>query len=597
MDVRLPDGTIVKGVPDGMSKADLMAKLEANGYKFEAPSAPTEKVDSKQAFIDTAQSSGVGDNLLAGIGGMMKAPYVGVRQLLGKTEPGEVKEWFDSMAGLGSTKAGFAGQVIGGAALPVAASVAAGPSAASFLPALGMGGVMGFMEPVAEDGSRIKNTIKGAAFNAAIPAAVATGSIVKRAIVDPFRKAGQDQIAGRVLNRFASDPAKAVANASAPVQYVKGSNPTLAESTLDPGLATLQETLRSTDAKVAKNALVNRFQQNSTAQLDALREVAKTPQQLQQAIAQRGANASENYGRAFANGIDADMAEAVRPQIDNLIARLPDEVIGKAKELARIKGQAITSEGSLEGLHYTKLALDDLIDGAAPQSKAALVQLKNDFMSTLDEIAPDYRKAVAEYAKESKPINAMQTGQKLYSKVTRALMEGTEAQTIKPDVFANALRDEVSLVKAATGRSATLRELFPEAEIKQLNAIKKDLQRQVRAQGLAKVNGSPTTQYLIGNDILRQNIGPIGMPKGFAENAFVTNFLARPTSFAYGVPEDAVRGLLAEAVVNPQLAATLMQKAAKPGLVEGLLSNSAYRLGAPAAGYSGGGLLMNVQQE
>lgn len=32
MDVRLPDGTIIKGVPDGMSKADLSAKLAKNGY-------------------------------------------------------------------------------------------------------------------------------------------------------------------------------------------------------------------------------------------------------------------------------------------------------------------------------------------------------------------------------------------------------------------------------------------------------------------------------------------------------------------------------------------------------------------------------------
>ena len=40
MDVRLPDGTVIKNVPDGMSKADLTAKLSANGYdisKLEAP--------------------------------------------------------------------------------------------------------------------------------------------------------------------------------------------------------------------------------------------------------------------------------------------------------------------------------------------------------------------------------------------------------------------------------------------------------------------------------------------------------------------------------------------------------------------------------
>lgn len=32
MDVRLPDGTVLQNVPDGMSKADLVAKLKTNGY-------------------------------------------------------------------------------------------------------------------------------------------------------------------------------------------------------------------------------------------------------------------------------------------------------------------------------------------------------------------------------------------------------------------------------------------------------------------------------------------------------------------------------------------------------------------------------------
>lgn len=42
MDVKLPDGTVVQNVPDGMSKADFTAKLKANGYdvsKLEAPAA------------------------------------------------------------------------------------------------------------------------------------------------------------------------------------------------------------------------------------------------------------------------------------------------------------------------------------------------------------------------------------------------------------------------------------------------------------------------------------------------------------------------------------------------------------------------------
>jgi hypothetical protein len=45
MDVRLPDGTIIQNVPDGMSKADLTAKLSANGYDVSklgiAPAMPS----------------------------------------------------------------------------------------------------------------------------------------------------------------------------------------------------------------------------------------------------------------------------------------------------------------------------------------------------------------------------------------------------------------------------------------------------------------------------------------------------------------------------------------------------------------------------
>jgi len=40
MDVRLPDGTLLRNVPDGMSKADLTAKLQSNGYDISRLSAP-----------------------------------------------------------------------------------------------------------------------------------------------------------------------------------------------------------------------------------------------------------------------------------------------------------------------------------------------------------------------------------------------------------------------------------------------------------------------------------------------------------------------------------------------------------------------------
>lgn len=41
MDVRLPDGTLLRNVPDGMSKADLTVKLQSNGYDIGKLNAPT----------------------------------------------------------------------------------------------------------------------------------------------------------------------------------------------------------------------------------------------------------------------------------------------------------------------------------------------------------------------------------------------------------------------------------------------------------------------------------------------------------------------------------------------------------------------------
>ena len=55
MDVRLPDGTIIQNIPDGTSKAELTAKLKANGYDvsgFEGTPAPARQ-KSEQPTTET----------------------------------------------------------------------------------------------------------------------------------------------------------------------------------------------------------------------------------------------------------------------------------------------------------------------------------------------------------------------------------------------------------------------------------------------------------------------------------------------------------------------------------------------------------------
>jgi hypothetical protein len=87
MDVRLPDGTIIKGVPEGMSKADLTAKLQANGYdisKLAAPATPSEIPPQRKerGILETigAPIEAVSQGVISGGGNVM----LGGQRLLGK---------------------------------------------------------------------------------------------------------------------------------------------------------------------------------------------------------------------------------------------------------------------------------------------------------------------------------------------------------------------------------------------------------------------------------------------------------------------------------------------------------------------------------
>jgi hypothetical protein len=87
MDVRLPDGTIIKGVPDGMSKADLTVKLAANGYdvsKLEAPAAAPSEIPAQRkerGFFGTigAPIQAASEGIISGGGNVM----FGGQRLLG----------------------------------------------------------------------------------------------------------------------------------------------------------------------------------------------------------------------------------------------------------------------------------------------------------------------------------------------------------------------------------------------------------------------------------------------------------------------------------------------------------------------------------
>lgn len=178
MDVELPDGTVVKDIPEGTTKAQLTNKLIAGGYgKSLASSADV-------AMADPTRDMSFMDNVRAGVGKGMTNMGRGVAQIVGAgPSSDQVKAQRATDAPLQSTVGGKVGNFIGSAA-PLALSAWI-PGVNSVAGAVAAGGAMGAAEPVTDEESRALN------------AAIGGGAGV-------LGKAAGDKIASTVVSKLAA---------------------------------------------------------------------------------------------------------------------------------------------------------------------------------------------------------------------------------------------------------------------------------------------------------------------------------------------------------------------------------------------------------
>lgn len=152
-DVTSPDGKKYRvTAPEGATQEQIIAYAQAQT----APKEP-----QPDAFTQTAKEDGFLRNVPAAAGGVVAGIPLGIRQMLGKDQPGEVAEWKRSMEGLWSTPGGKVGTVLGG--VGVAAPAMFVPGANTALGAAAVGAGMGAVQPVGEGESRALNTVLGGA--------------------------------------------------------------------------------------------------------------------------------------------------------------------------------------------------------------------------------------------------------------------------------------------------------------------------------------------------------------------------------------------------------------------------------------------------
>lgn len=577
--------------PDGMSEADIVAAIKKNSMAYKIANDPISK-----GARNFAKDMPAWQQFAAAYGGAAPSLWNGVRQLFDSNKPTmsglvtgdkrsalqqEIDEQKKLMAPLNATGAGMAGNIAGNAALLAPAAFV--PGANTILGGAALGAGSGLLTPTATGESTAANIGLGALGGSAGVLLGRAVPAVARSLAAPFTRNGQENIVGRTLQQFAPNGIPNVRAGNTP-----GYRPTLAEASQVPGLAILERGAAASNPQTA-GALAERGLENNAAALNTLRGIGGTDPQMNMAQGLRSYMTEGLYNRASQQGVDPAMSAAMQPQIDNLMARpAMQRAITEASGIMNERSVEMARGGSVEGLQLVKQALDDAIERAsATGTKMGANQLRalnttrGDLISVLEQIAPALREADTNYRTFSRPINEMNVGRELTDRLTPALMDFSPGvpSKLKADQYAQVVRGLEDRLPALSGyQGATLENTMSGPALDSINGIARDLAGRAKAGELGRGVGSNTAQNLASRNVMRQALGPLGLPDSWAESMLAEALGTRPLGFAFRPAENNVQEILAQALLNPQMANQLMSRMPPP---PGLLTRAYQGLLAP----------------
>jgi hypothetical protein len=377
-----------------------------------------------------------------------------------------------------------------------------------------------------------------------------TGYNVGKSLVEPLYTGGREKIIGRALREYAGNEAeKAVANLKSAKELVKGSMPTVGEAAGVPSLAAAQRSATAVSQEATNTMAARQVAQNE-ARANALHQMAGTEGERAALNLARENAAEDLYKAAFGKKM------TLNPELTKEVNKLVQTpAIKDAMKQAQINAKNLgidikNPKGSIQGLHQTKLAIDDAIDrlkkpdmsSAEKNKMAGLLAAKDRLIGFLENknISPEYKTARETYAAMSKPINEMDVIQGIANKAINPLNEkmyaGKFAQNLE-NIAPNAVSPE---------------------KLNALNAIKQDLARSQFAENAGRGVGSDTIQKLAYGNMLNQiNLPNLLRRRGLAETA--GNLMARASDVVYGKANKELANQFAQTLLNPQQAASYME--------------------------------------
>lgn len=526
------------------------------------------------------------DKFAAGTGKAMYDTARGVGQLVGLVDQKDIDESKARDAALMNTTAGSAGNIFGNivTTLPTVAI----PGAATLKGAAAIGAIQGMLQPVGSDDSRLQNMALGAGAGAGgIVAGRALSGAYQggKALIEPFTKGGREKIAGRVIQRFADDPAKVAAARGG--ASITGAVPTIAEETSDAGMARLQDAVRSIDPQIA-GRLDARLADNNAARVGVLENLAGNDATRSAADAARKTATKGLYDTA------TNASYTVDGELQNLLNRPAiKQAMTRAENLASNNGRKFSFDvtpvtpfagaGGLsgggskqitgQGLQDLKMALDEMLtdpaSGFTGKAGNTIKDLRGQIVGWMEKANPDFKAARQGYAAASKPLNQMDIGAELLKKGASNTSDLAGNVRLMPNKLTGLLKDEAGLIQNATGRKGVGNSLSDVLTPDQENLVRTLVGEVDKTGAVARAGngpGSATAQRMASQNVLQRLIGPTGLPTSWAESAIANTVVGKPLNLLYGgVAEPKIQQALAEAVLDPVKARAALQAAQQQG--------------------------------
>lgn len=506
------------------------------------------------------------------------------------------------------------------------------PRAATRLGRLGMaateGATMGATQPVTSGDYGSGKLEQMAIGGVAAPIAYGTGSAANKlvsATKNVNRLGVTDRAAADILTREADNPAVLTRPAPSRVPGVKR---TLAEETLDPGIARIERNLRSTNKQFDA---IDRS--NNASRVSQLERIAGSDADMEAAIEARNASTGALRDTAFKEGAGFDAANAAQRNSDQMsyadkvkqieqrnanrrslglqgqepIPTAPPEsspkealqsrigeVIAKNNgnpavqtALSVVGGALRQADDSVPGLYNVRKYVGDLLSGRAGgdtvSAKAAsreLIDIRDAIDGELQRRAPSFSKYLTAYQDASKPINRMEVGQDfLKSSSGSAVLDPvTGSQVLTPAQFSKKVRNLDLVAARATGfKKAKASDILSPSDISSIKAIQDDLERQAFRATAGSGGNSQTFERGEVQKRISRGVGREALRHVPAIGRYAGDFLDMLDKSR----NERVKERLAYLVANPEEARRVL--AALPPSGQKIVDGALTRLGAPTS--------------